>query len=234
MKKIILLFILLTTALSSYSQEYKPMNQPYVDMRWYNFGFSIGMHTQDLNFTHNGILDENGRIIYAEQPSFSPGFNVGLLANFRLNHYFSFRISPTLFFGSKSVQFIEQGTSNILQEQDIRSTYLLFPFNIKYAARRLNNARPYLVTGLSAGFDLTRKKDLPVLLESFNTYLEFGFGCEFYFQYFKLIPEIKLCLGLGDVLVHKRTDLTNIDYLPYTNALDKATSRLLVFSLYFE
>lgn len=234
MKKIIFLFVLLMTVSSSYSQEYKPMNQPYVDMRWYNFGFSIGMHTQDLNFTHNGIQDENGRIIYAEQPSFSPGFNVGLLANFRLSHYFSFRVSPTLFFGSKTVQFIEQGTTNILQEQDIRSTYLLFPFNIKYAARRLNNARPYLVTGLSAGFDLTRKKDLPVLLESFNTYFEFGFGCEFYFQYFKLIPEIKVCLGLGDVLVHKRTDLTNLDYLPYTNALDKATSRLLVFSLYFE
>lgn len=234
MKKIRLILFLFTAAISSFSQEYKPMNQPYVDMRWYNFGFSIGMHTQDLNFSHNGVIDEKGRVIYAEQPSFSPGFNVGLLANFRISEYFSFRISPTLLFGSKNIQFIEQGTTNILQEQEIRSTYLLCPFNIKYAARRLNNSRPYLMTGLSFGFDLTRKKDMPVLLDSFNSYLEFGFGCEFYFQYFKLIPELKICLGLGDVLQHKRPDLTNMDWLPYTNALDKATSRLLVFSVYFE
>ncbi|MGL5318053.1 MAG: porin family protein [Bacteroidales bacterium] len=234
MKKIKSILFLLLISLPLFCQEYKPMNQPYIDMRWYNFGFSIGMHTQDLNFSHNGIMDEHGRTIYAEQPSFSPGFNVGLLANFRISEHVSFRISPTLLFGSKNIQFIDYGTNTMLEEQDIRSTYLLCPFNLKYAAKRLNNARPYLMTGLSFGFDLTPKKDQPLLLKGFNSYLEFGFGCEFYFQYFKLIPELKVCLGMGDVLQHKRTDLTNLEWLPYTKAIDKATSRLLVFSVYFE
>ncbi|MGL5730732.1 MAG: porin family protein [Bacteroidales bacterium] len=210
------------------------MNQPFVDLRSYNFGFSIGMHTQDLHFTHQGINGGNTRIIYAEQPSFTPGFNVGLLANFRMNHYFSFRISPTLFFGSKTVQFIDYESSTYLEKQDIRSTYLLFPFNVKYHAFRFNNARPYLVGGISIGFDLTCKKDQPLLLKPMNAFLEFGVGCDFYFPYFKLIPELKFCLGLPDVLEKEREDLTNPDYAPYTKALDKVTSRLLVFSLYFE
>ena len=31
----------------------KLMNKPYADLRKWNLGFSVGLHTQDLNFTHN-------------------------------------------------------------------------------------------------------------------------------------------------------------------------------------
>ncbi|MGL4779321.1 MAG: porin family protein [Bacteroidales bacterium] len=234
MLKKLVFFVLFSTLFNLSAQKYRPMNQPYIDLRPYNLGFSLGMHTQDLHFTHTGIYDNSKKIIYAEQPSFTPGFNAGLLANFRMSHYFSFRFSPTLFFGSKTVQFIDYESSTYLEKQNIRSTYLLFPFNVKYHAFRFNNARPYLVGGISFGFDLTRKKDQPLLLKPMNSYLEFGVGCDFYFPYFKLIPEIKFCLGLSDVLDKERKDLTNLDYAPYTKALNKVTSRLLVFSLYFE
>lgn len=234
LKKLVIFLPFLFFSYCLSAQIYKPMNQPFVDLRPYNFGFSIGMHTQDLEFSHTDVYDDKTRLIYAEQPSFTPGFNVGLLASFRMSHYFSFRVSPTLFFGSKTVQFIDYESSEYLMKQDIRSTYLLFPFNIKYHAFRFNNVRPYIVGGISFGFDLTRKKDQPLLLKPMNSYLEFGVGCDFYFPYFKLIPEIKFCLGLSDMLDKERKDLTNLDYAPYTKALNKVTSRLLVFSLYFE
>ncbi|MGL4992706.1 MAG: porin family protein [Bacteroidales bacterium] len=234
MKKLISLALLLLSAVTLQSQQYKPMNQPYVDQRWYNFGFLVGLHTQDLSFTHAPVINGDADAIYVEQPGFSPGFSVGLLTNLRISDHFSFRISPTIHFGSKNVEFIDRQTSLVVETQDIRSTYLMVPFNVKYAGRRLNNVRPYLVTGLSMGFDLTRKKDQELLLKPMNTFLEFGAGFEFYFQYFKLIPEFKFCLGLSNVLEKSRPDLTNSDYERYTRGLDKIEARMLVFTLYFE
>lgn len=233
MKKFLLLTLLLVAS-AAQAQQYKPMNQPYVDQRWYNFGFLVGLHTQDLSFTHAPSIANDANAVLVEQPGFSPGFSVGLLTNLRMNDHFSFRISPTIHFGNKNVEFIDRQSSQVIEKQDIKSTYLMAPFNIKYAGRRLNNVRPYLVTGLSLGFDLTRKKDQELLLKPMNTFWEIGAGFEFYFQYFKLIPEFKFCLGLGDVLEKNRPDLTNPELSRFTNSLDRIGARMLVFSLYFE
>ena len=48
----------------------KVLNRPYADMRPWHLGFSIGFHTQDLNFTHNGFITEQGEQWFMEQPSF--------------------------------------------------------------------------------------------------------------------------------------------------------------------
>ncbi|MDE6611614.1 MAG: hypothetical protein K2K22_03545, partial [Muribaculaceae bacterium] len=42
----------------------KVQNRPYADMRKWHLGFSVGLFTSDLHFTHNGLefqpVDENG------------------------------------------------------------------------------------------------------------------------------------------------------------------------------
>ena len=58
----------------------KVLNRPYADMRKWHLGFSVGTHTQDLSFSHNGFVTENGETWFMEQPAFSPGFNVTGLA----------------------------------------------------------------------------------------------------------------------------------------------------------
>ena len=52
----------------------KVLNRPYADMRRWHLGFSVGVHTQDVTFVHNGFVTEQGEQWYMEQPSFSPGF----------------------------------------------------------------------------------------------------------------------------------------------------------------
>ncbi len=47
----------------------KIQNRPYADLRRWHLGFSIGMHTEDLRFTHNGLITDAGEQWRLEQPT---------------------------------------------------------------------------------------------------------------------------------------------------------------------
>ena len=116
----------------------------------------------------------------------------------------------------------------------VRSNYILVPLSLRYRGARTENYRTYLMSGLSAGLDMGRDKQQPLLLQPINLYWEIGAGCDIYMPYFRLVPELKVCLGMGDILVHNRTDQSSDAFLKYTNAFDAITSRLIVFSVQFE
>ena len=64
--------------------------------------------------------------------------------------------------------------------------------------------------------------------------IEVGLGCDFYLPYFKLIPELKFCFGLSNVIDKDRKDLNDKTLLKYTDAVDKISSKMVVLTLYFE
>ena len=105
---------------------------------------------------------------------------------------------------------------------------------MKYTALRLNNYRPYILAGAYGSFDIGRKKGNPLLLKSTDFGLEFGMGCDLYLPFFKLCPELKFCFGLVDLLEKDRPDLVDQTTLKYTQALSKATSRMIVLTFNFE
>lgn len=206
----------------------------YEDLRPYHLGFSIGLHTQDLIFRHSGIADESGNRWYASVPSYTPGFSVGVIGDLRLTDFMSMRLTPAIHFGNKEVTLLSDAAEAKPQNISIRSNYVTIPLSIRYRGTRSNNFRPYIISGFSAGLDMGRDKQAPLLLEPMNVYWEIGAGGDFYLPYFRLVPEIKLCVGLGDVFVHNRTDQEADAYLKYTNAFSSVASRLVVFSLQFE
>lgn len=216
----------------------KVLNRPYADMRRWHLGFSIGFHTQDLNFTHNGFVTESGESWYVEQPSFQPGFSVNGLFDFRLNDYFSVRFSPGLYYGSRDLRFRDVNSADekaTILKQNLKSTYLVFPVDLKFSGMRLRNARPYVTAGVMPTVNLTRKANEYVRLKGSDFYLTTGFGCDFYLPYFKFIPEVKFCFGLTDVIDHKRPDLVDDpDGQKFTQSIKKATSQMVVFTFYFE
>lgn len=108
------------------------------------------------------------------------------------------------------------------------------PLELKFAAERFNNYRPYLITGISPMIDLTVKKQRPLLVKRFDLMLEFGLGCDFYLPFFKLNPEIKFAFSLLDVLEKNRNDLLDESYLKFTQSVDKAVAKMIVLSFYFE
>jgi hypothetical protein len=212
----------------------KVLNRPYADMRRWHLGFSIGMHTEDIKFTHNGLVTEDGQSWYMEQPSFQPGFCVNALVDFRLNTYFNLRFTPGMYFGNRDVRYVDINSGDT-ERQSIKSAYVVTPIDLKYSAVRLRNVRPYMVTGIMPAFDVSKKRNDLLRLKSADLYWTIGFGLDSYLPYFKFIPEIKFCLGLSDVLQHDRPDLVDDPAkLKYTESLSKATSKMIVLTFYFE
>lgn len=149
---------------------------------------------------NNGYVDpETGEQWYADVDNYSPGFSVGVLGEMRLNTYLSLRLVPTLHFGQKHVSFHEQRTGQD-STQNIKSTYISVPLDLKFAAPRYNNFRPYFIAGVNPMVDLTTKKQKALLMKPFDCYIEVGMGCDIYLPFFKLIPELKFCFGLADIL----------------------------------
>ena len=219
------------------AQERKVQNRPYIDMRRWHYGFLIGTHFQDIEFTNNASIHttEEGtqEAWFADVASYTPGFSVGVLGELRMTEHVALRFVPTMHFGDKSVTFREQ-QSGAMEWQAIKSTYLTVPVEVKYSAQRFNNYRPYVLAGLAPMLDLTVKRQRALLVQRADVAVEVGLGCDFYLPFFKLIPELKFCFGLSDILVKDRSDLTDKNLLKYTQALDKATSRMMVLTFYFE
>lgn len=219
------------------AQERKVQNRPYIDMRRWHYGFLIGTHFQDIEFTNNASIHttEEGtqEAWFADVASYTPGFSVGVLGELRMTEHVALRFVPTMHFGDKAVTFREQ-QSGAMEWQAIKSTYLTVPVEVKYSAQRFNNYRPYVLAGLAPMLDLTVKRQRALLVQRADVAVEVGLGCDFYLPFFKLIPELKFCFGLSDILVKDRSDLTDKNLLKYTQALDKATNRMMVLTFYFE
>jgi len=230
----ILLALLALTALPTYGQPRKVQNRPYLDQRRLHWGFLFGFQLQDMELQNNGHIDpETGEQWYADVDNYNPGFSVGVLGELRLNKYFALRLSPTMHFGQKHVVFHEQ-VSGQDTTQNIKSTYISLPFDVKFSAPRYNNFRPYFIAGVAPACDLTTKKHRALLVKPMDCFIEVGMGCDIYLPFFKLIPELKFSFGLLDIIKKDRTDLIDGTLMKFTNAVDKGHSKMITLTLYFE
>lgn len=236
MHKLRLLLSCLAAAcvLAAAAQTRKVQNRPFIDERRFHYGFTIGLHDQGLKLTNNGYIDpETGEQWVAENDRQNLGFSVGVLGEWKLNKYLSLRLIPSLHFGSKHITFRNLVTGKT-ESQDLKSTYISVPLDLKVAGPRYNNYRPYVVAGFNPMYDLTRKKQAKLLTKPANAYLEVGLGCDVYLPFFKFIPELKFCFGLANILEKDRRDLTDPTQQIFTKGLDSATANMVILSFYFE
>ena len=212
----------------------KVLNRPYSDMRRWHLGFSVGLNAFDYSFHHNGFVTEDGKTWFMEQPDLSPGFCVTGLFNLRLNDYFSVRVTPGMYFGNRIVRFMDT-TNGEEAKQDIKSAYLVLPVDLKFSSQRMRNIRPYMVGGVMPAVDVLKKKADYLRTKPTDFMVSVGFGCDIYLPYFKLIPELKFCFGLTDVIQHDRPDLVDDPLrLGVSNSGKRATTKMVVLSFYFE
>lgn len=230
--QILLLFALCLA--SATAQERRVQNKPFIDERRFHYGFFVGVHDQSLQLENNGYIDpETGQqwVAQADQTNF--GFSVGVLGEWRINRYLGLRVLPSLHFGSRHVTFRELSTGN-KEYQDLKSCYVGVPVDLKIAAPRFNNYRPYIIAGVAPMYDLITGKQSRIRMKPFNMMVEAGLGCDFYMPFFKFIPELKFCFGLNNILQKNRTDITDPSQLIYTESLNKATAGMVVLTFYFE
>jgi hypothetical protein len=230
---VVLMLCVIGTA-TVFAQDRKLQNKPYIDLRKFHYGFMIGLHQENLHLKNNGLVNpEDGKQWLASNDNMSPGFTVGVLGEWRLHPNFSFRLQPTMHFGNKHVVFRDQ-TTDERKYQDIKSTYISLPVDIKFSAPRFNNYRPYLITGVNVMYDLTTKDNNYLKLKPFNSFFEIGFGCDYYLPFFKLIPELKFCIGLNNILEKNRKDLQDKTMEIFTKSVDNAHMNMIILTLYFE
>ena len=219
------------------------LNRPYADSKPLHFGFSIGMNFQNLAITNRTMITEQGEEWYADVPAHSPGFSVNVLADYRLHEHFNLRLSPGLYFGNKVVRFLnhrgipsQDDQSQYKQNQNIKSTYIVVPLDLKMSAKRYHNMRPYFTAGAMYTGDLAKDRSEQFKLKNSDVMLTVGMGCDFYMQYFKLCPEIKFCFGLNNLLERNRPDLADDQSSMYhfTESVNKIKSDMVVVTFYFE
>ena len=235
MKRLMAAILCLLCLCAVGAQERKVQHRPYIDQRRFHYGFLFGVHVQDLELQNNGYIDpESGEQWYADVDNYGPGFSVGVLGEMRINTYLALRLVPTLHFGQKHVSFHEQHSGRD-STQNIKSTYISCPLDLKFSGPRFNNYRPYFIAGVNPMVDLTTKRQGALRLKPFDCYLEVGMGCDLYLRFFKLIPELKFCFSLTDALDKDHAaNLQDPNMRAYANSVTAGSTKMFVLTFYFE
>jgi hypothetical protein len=219
-----------------FAQREKHLNLQDFDNNALHFGFLIGANTSNFLVKPNtSILKDDS--LYILQSHAQPGFNLGIVSNFRLGYYFDFRFLPSLAFATRNLDYtFYNPTTNktIVRVKQVESTLLDFPFNIKYKSQRVNNFRMYVIGGFKYSVDLASQKDVNtgvaadkiVKLYNNDYAWEIGVGLDIYFDQFKFAPEFKYSNGMRNIIVK--------DGSIFSNAIDKLYSQMFLVSFLFE
>ena len=214
-------------------RRYVIQHKPYIDLRPMHFGISVGLNMQDIEFTTEAP-------IVCDADRWNTGFSVGVLSDMRLSSNLNLRISPTMHFGSKHITFLNLENLDAegkprTETQDMKNTYLAVPVDLKFSAQRWNNIRPYMMAGVSPMVNLTNKSQEIIQLKRTDLMLEVGLGCDLYLPFFKLIPELKFCYGLGNKIDKSHiADLKDDNKKTYANSIKSGHTKMIVLTFYFE
>jgi hypothetical protein len=188
---------------------------------WRNPFFDAGSNkyiTDSLNSISSGRL---------------PGFAIGFLTRYRLTEHLEARVTPSIVFSDRALTYTYATSSEDVTKQ-IQTTSVDFPLLLKLKSDRIQDFRAYILGGakytiaVGKGMSDIGLDPLSKLVKNtggFGSY-EAGIGCDIYFEFFKLSPEIKISNSFGNVLVPENQ--------PFSSPISKLSLHTIMFSLYFE
>jgi hypothetical protein len=182
----------------------------------------------DPGVNHN-ITDSLSNII--SKPA--SGFAIGFITRYRLTEHIEARITPSLVFADRSI-FYSYDTPSQDVTKSVQTTTVDFPLEFKLKSDRIQDFRAYLLGGVKYSQAIGRGQAQTAIdplqknlknVSGFGSW-EAGIGCDIYFEFFKLSPEIKLSNSFGNVLLP--------DNEPFSSPISKLSLHSIMFSLYFE
>lgn len=200
-------------------------------LRW---GYFLGINNYDFNFDYN----EDLRDIYVKR---SPGFNVGLIGNLRINEFLDLRLEPGLLITTRELYYSQtyfQGTTFTSSDltREVKSTYIHVPLLLKVSTKRINNFKPFIVGGFSTAINLSSNEENPndnangqFRMTKNNVFYELGFGIDFYLYNFKFTPSIRGLFGINDELVRDENPNS-----PWTSNINSMKSRGVFVNFTFQ
>jgi hypothetical protein len=203
---------------------------PLYDVQKFRFGYALMGNTAKMKFTTSDqyLMQDT---MMGVNSVFFPGFGIGGVVSMRLLEHWDIRTMLNVTFAQRNIQYdFKRGESRILE---IESTYMEIPIMLKYKSKRHNNIRLYTVGGITyrhdfvSEIDKDRSETNPVVALYPNTFsYDIGVGMDFYFEFFRFSPEIKICNAIGNQMVK--------DSYIYTQNLQRISPKLVVFSLIFQ
>ena len=214
---------------------YRPINLGSFDRKVYHFGFLLGFNSADVYIDRKTDLASQDSLLSVNSKNQS-GFNLGIVAAYHFNKNISVRFLPTLSFEDRvlNYEFYAGADSTKRFEKRIESTYIDFPINFKFRTDRLKNTAFYALAGGRYRINMQSEKDVKnevadqILVKTDNDdfALEFGGGVDFFLQYFKFGIELKMAVGVKNLLIPETTQ--------FSNPLESLRSRTLLISFTFE
>ena len=227
-----IIIVFLFMGLNSLAQRNKKsQNLSRYDFQKIHFGFTLGINELNFNVKKNSntITNDSLKTLYSKSQK---GFNLGIVSNLRIGKYTDLRFVPALIFGERQLEYSFSDSLNTNDVKKIESTLIDFPIYIKYKSERYNNFRAFVIGGLKYSLDIASQSDIDdegqklVKLKKNDLMGEVGFGLDFYLEYFKFSPQIKLSYGLINLL--KSEDSV------YSNSIKRLSTNGWMLSFTFE
>jgi len=237
MHKLIKYFIILLLFLgfyNTYGQKRKrPQNLVRYDFQKLHFGFTLGINELNFNIKKNSNTLTNDSLLTLLSNT-QKGFNLGIVSNLRIGKFTDLRFVPTLVFGERNLNYGFIDSNGVIDNRvkQIESTLIDFPIYIKYKSVRYNNFRTYVIGGIKYSLDVASQEKINdegqeiVKLKKNDLMGEIGFGFDFYLEYFKFSPQIKLSYGI--------LNLISKDETVYTQSINSLSTKGWMFSFTFE
>lgn len=213
----------------------KSEHLPNFDNRTFHFGFLLGYNNSDFFLyqkTRAPFIDSLNALGHDRQP----GFNLGIIASLNMTKNFSLRFLPGLSFQDRLLNYEfrqADGTVAFFRKQ-VESTYLEFPLALKMRSDRINNFAVYAITGAKLSIDMASQKDvnnlldqeIVVKLDKMDYSIDVGAGVDMFLPYFKFGIELKMGIGIPNVLVDDGTR--------FSTPLEKLRTKTWVLTFTFE
>ena len=165
------------------------------------------------------------------------GFNVGIIADLKLQEYISLRFEPGLYITKRFLNYPSNllFTNNSDAIREVTSTNIQFPLLFKFSSLRTGNIRPYALGGLSATLNLSSNAkskddnlDNQFRVKSWTTNYELGFGIDLFSEYFIFSPSIRGVFGLNDELMRDKDPNS-----PWTGTIESMKTRAIFINFTF-
>jgi hypothetical protein len=203
-------------------------NNPYYDTKKLTYGFLIALHSSTYRSKYSdAFVTQSFDTVYAVNPTWTSGFTLGFIVNYRLTDYLDLRLTPQVAFYENKVRYLYTNETHV--DATVESTIVEFPVLLKYKSERRGNIRMYMLGGIKPGIQASGKKEQTkeeLEIKTMNVSVEAGFGFDLYYPLFKFSPEVRFSHGLIDMLGNR----TN----PFGQPLQRVSTNMVTVYFLFQ
>jgi len=236
MKKLIVICLLFVIVGNGYSQQMENLYD--FDEKRIHFGFVLGYNKADFYLDENtgyGTSIDTLMVLEVEPKS---GFNLGIVSSLNLAPNLKIRFVPSLSFQERVIEYtyFKQPDTSEFWTKEVQPVFLDFPLLVKFRTDRINNFAAYIIGGARLGLDMSSSEEVKnysatledqIVKTSKSDYgLEIGGGFDFFLEYFKFGVELKLGLGLKNMLIQEN--------LKFSSPIESLRSKVWTLSFTFE